>query len=175
MLQLAIRGGAVCRPGQEPVPADIGVQDGVIAAIYPPGTAPAAEQDVDATGKVVLPGFLDAHLHPGVYLPLDEDLRYLTRFAALGGITTIVPFFRPTTGCLETMPSALDTYARNSYLDHQLILGVTRHQHIDELAEVGELYGIWAWVHEFVLVLSPLALFGATESPVRPLAVVSGA
>ncbi|GEL21112.1 cyclase [Pseudonocardia sulfidoxydans NBRC 16205] len=37
---------------------------------------------------------------------------------------------------------------------------------LDDLAAAG--------VHEFLFVLSPLALFGATGSPVRPLAVVSG-
>jgi len=37
---------------------------------------------------------------------------------------------------------------------------------LDELAAAG--------VTEFVFVLAPLALFGATGSPVRPLAVIDG-
>ncbi|GAA1866695.1 cyclase family protein [Pseudonocardia ailaonensis] len=43
------------------------------------------------------------------------------------------------------------------------------------IVEALDLEGISAaGVHEFLFVLSPLALFGATGSPVRPLAVVSG-
>jgi kynurenine formamidase len=37
---------------------------------------------------------------------------------------------------------------------------------LEELATAG--------VHEFVFVLSPLKLVGATGSPVRPIAIVSG-
>lgn len=145
MLQLTIREGLVCQPGQEPACADVSVQNGLIRAIHPPGAAPEAEHEIDARGKVVMPGLLDAHVHPGVYLPLGEDLRHLTRFAALGGITTIVPFFRPTGSYLEALPSTLETYGQNSYLDHHLILGVTRHQHIAEMRAAGEQYGIRAF------------------------------
>lgn len=142
MLDLAITGGLICRPGEPLHRADVGVQDGIITGLFAAGNAPEAAENVDASQKVVMPGFLDAHVHPGVYLPLAEDLQHLTRFAVLGGITTIVPFYRPTAAYLDAIPGVLETYAKNSYVDFQFILGITREEHIDQLAAVGELYGV---------------------------------
>ena len=145
MLDLVITGGSICRPREPLHFGDIGVRNGVIAGIYAPGCAPEAETAVDAAGTVVMPGMLDAHVHPGVYLPLDEDLQHLTRFAAIGGITTIVPFYRPAESYLDALPAALETYAANSYLDYKFILGITRREHIDQFAAVGERYGLQAF------------------------------
>ena len=43
-------------------PADVGIQGGRITAIGPLGDAPASRL-VDATGKYVVPGFIDIHSH----------------------------------------------------------------------------------------------------------------
>jgi len=56
-----VRGGTVVLPGAVPVPADIAVEDGVIAAIGP-DLEPSGE-DLDARGLHVLPGAVDAHVH----------------------------------------------------------------------------------------------------------------
>src|ERR1700712_611128 len=59
---LIIRGGTVVDgSGGEPVVADIAGKDGKIAAIGVV-TEPAAEE-IDATGKLVTPGFVDIHTH----------------------------------------------------------------------------------------------------------------
>src|SRR4030081_3847068 len=59
---MIIRGGDVVTPtGVEQ--ADIVVADGRIAAIVAPGTAPLDASTVDATGLLVLPGMVDAHVH----------------------------------------------------------------------------------------------------------------
>ena len=58
---LIVRGGSVV--GREGVkPLTIGVADGVIAAMEPELGGGAAEE-IDATGLVVLPGVVDAHVH----------------------------------------------------------------------------------------------------------------
>jgi dihydropyrimidinase len=145
MLDLAITGGLVCLPGAEPRRLDLGVRDGVVATLSEPGGQPSATEMIDATGLIAIPGFIDAHVHAGVYNPLAEDLRYLTQFAALGGVTSMVPFYRPSTSYLESLPGALETFSRNSYLDYSFILGITQRQHIEELGEVNKRYGIRAF------------------------------
>jgi N-acyl-D-amino-acid deacylase len=60
---LLIRGGTVVDgSGSAPVAADVGVRGDRIVAV---GTLPdaAAEEVVDATGRVVSPGFIDVHVH----------------------------------------------------------------------------------------------------------------
>lgn len=70
--------------------ASIGVVDGRIADVLPPGVPAEAAATIDATGLHILPGVIDTHVHtrhPGV--PEREDFLSGTSAAAAGGITTI--------------------------------------------------------------------------------------
>ncbi|OBQ74286.1 dihydroorotase [Mesorhizobium erdmanii] len=70
---------------------DVGVSDGRIAALLPPGETASARIVVDATGAYLLPGLVDAHAHlrePG--LTHKEDFSSGTHAAALGGVTTVL-------------------------------------------------------------------------------------
>jgi allantoinase len=85
---LVIRGGTVVLPtGQRAV--DIAVRDGVISAI---GSEVSDEDEViDATGLVVLPGVVDAHVHFNEPGRADwEGWEAGTRGAAAGGVTTVL-------------------------------------------------------------------------------------
>ena len=73
---------------------DIGIRDGRIAALgHDLGTA---DQVIDATGKWVLPGGIDSHVHisqpSGEGIVMADDFESATRSAALGGNTTVLPF-----------------------------------------------------------------------------------
>ena len=59
MLDLIIR-GATLQDGRSGV--DIGIADGLIAAVEPALAATAA-REIDATGRLVCPPFIDSHLH----------------------------------------------------------------------------------------------------------------
>jgi dihydroorotase-like cyclic amidohydrolase len=68
--------------------ADVGVQDGRIAVV---GDVPDAARDLDAGGKLVLPGCVDLHTHLAstpAFTPLD-DFEHGTRAAIAGGVTTV--------------------------------------------------------------------------------------
>jgi dihydropyrimidinase len=88
-----IRGGTVATAADAFV-ADLGVRDGRIVAI---GAALGrGRKELDAGGKWVLPGGIDAHCH--IDQPTSDgtvcadDFRSGTIAAACGGTTTIVPF-----------------------------------------------------------------------------------
>ncbi|WP_433788716.1 hypothetical protein [Actinoplanes sp. CA-252034] len=59
---LLVRGGIVVSP-ESAVRRDVAVRDGRIAALAEPGTLRRAHRVVDATGRYVLPGLVDAHVH----------------------------------------------------------------------------------------------------------------
>ena len=42
-------------------PRDVAVADGIVAGVYPAGEGPEAEREVDAKGKYLIPGLIDAH------------------------------------------------------------------------------------------------------------------
>ena len=96
---VVVRGGTVVRPGSAPAPADVVIDDGVIAAVTAPGAAidsgvgavgPDLEV-IDAGGLVVLPGGVDPHVHFDEPGRADwEGFDSGTAAAAAGGVTTVV-------------------------------------------------------------------------------------
>ncbi len=90
---LVVRNGDVVTESER-YTADIGVRDGVIVAIGE-GLAAGAEE-IDAAGRLVLPGGIDSHCHveqissTGIWTA--DDWFTATRSAACGGNTMIIPF-----------------------------------------------------------------------------------
>ncbi len=97
---MRIQGGKILTSAG-PEAADIVIADGRIAAVEPPCAGPVEAGDVDASGRWVLPGGIDAHTHFG--MPLGGGLSSLgwresSAAALLGGTTTIVDFANPDFG-----------------------------------------------------------------------------
>jgi dihydropyrimidinase len=104
MTTTLIKGGLVITAAEE-IQADILVEDGRIAAVAARNTAVAAsftaDRTLDATGRYVLPGGVDAHTHmdfPFGGTFSSDDFETGTRAAAWGGTTTIVDFAVQTKG-----------------------------------------------------------------------------
>jgi len=98
---LLIRGGTVVLPQTDGVAADVAIAGEKIAAILAPGTAVDAAATLDAAGKIVLPGVIDVHLHLGhgkdIARPcVPEDAAAETAAAAVGGVTTFIPYLMAT-------------------------------------------------------------------------------
>jgi len=71
MDDLLIRGATVIDgSGAAPRSLDVAVRDGRISAIEPRRTETAV-QEIDATGRVLAPGFIDIHTHSDFTLPLN--------------------------------------------------------------------------------------------------------
>jgi dihydropyrimidinase len=91
-----VTGGTVVTPAG-PLPADVVIRHGTIAALTEPGgtepgAGPAPGQRLDASGCLVLPGGVDPHCH------IMPDVAAATRAAALGGTTTVLSFTNPEPG-----------------------------------------------------------------------------
>ena len=87
-----IRGAEVVLPyggGQRRI--DLAISDGHIAAHLEPGADAEATEIIDATGKIILPGVIDPHVHLNLGEP-ETAFETETRAAALHGITTLVHF-----------------------------------------------------------------------------------
>jgi dihydropyrimidinase len=89
-----IAGGTVIGPSG-PYQGDVLVDGETIAAVFAPGRGPQDAETIDATGKYVIPGAIDAHTH--MQLPFggteaSDTFDTGTRAAAIGGTTTIIDF-----------------------------------------------------------------------------------
>jgi len=82
---LIVRNGTVVDgTGAAPAVADVAIKDGVIAAIGQ--IDGSAENEIDATGKLVTPGFIDIHTHYDAQAIWDSHLAP----SSLHGVTTVV-------------------------------------------------------------------------------------
>ena len=91
-----IRGGTLITP-DGPVNADLGIAGERVAAI---GFDLVGERVIDATGKLVLPGAVDPHVHlqmPAGAVTSSDDWETGTIAAACGGTTTVIDFVEPPT------------------------------------------------------------------------------
>ena len=106
---------------------DVRVEDGEIAAVGDLGGATGGETIVDASGKHLLPGAIDAHVHfrqPGY--GHKETWATGSRSALAGGVTTVVD--QPNTSPPTTTGTAFDekaAFADDSHVDWGINGGVT--------------------------------------------------
>src|SRR5687768_12432281 len=88
-----VRGGRVATAVDE-FDADIGIKDGTIVAIG--RNLPAGATEIDARGRLVLPGGIDAHAHieqlSAAGVVNADTFESATTAAAFGGTTTVIPF-----------------------------------------------------------------------------------
>lgn len=145
MPDLVVSGGTVVIPGEEPRLADISIVGEQIAGIHEPGEAGEAATVIDASGLHVFPGAIDPHIHLGGYQPLAVDTEPGTALAALGGVTTLVNYFKKTDSYLETMPVYIETYEAGAHIDSAFHLQLLTQPHLDELEEVARRFGITSY------------------------------
>ena len=102
MIELVLRGDRVVTP-QGVTACDLGIAGGRIVTIAAAGAlaVPEGARLIDATGKIVMPGGIDPHVHCKWHLPNPDGSAGLTdppdvvsRAAVHGGTTTIIDFTR---------------------------------------------------------------------------------
>ena len=89
---LIIRGGTVVDGSGAPrVRADVAIKDKKIAAVVAPSEAASmtASREIDATGSVIAPGFIDLHSHSDWVVPTPDHGEILKPFL-MQGVTTFV-------------------------------------------------------------------------------------
>ncbi len=86
--------GQAVLPGQGLTRADVAIKDGRIAMVGSDIPSQDADEVIDASGRLVLPGAVDAHFHLGIYRDITEDAKSETTSSLAGGVTSIISYFR---------------------------------------------------------------------------------
>ena len=100
-VDLIVRGGQVVT-ASDVVETAVAIKGDRIVALGSEALLPPADRVIDASGKYVLPGLIDCHLHIG---PEYDDWKTAPLAAARTGLTTLLPFVVCDEG--ETLPKAL--------------------------------------------------------------------
>ena len=148
MLDLVIRSDRVVTPAGV-CACDVAVQGDTIVAIAAAGTfgADRAARVVDATGKIVMPGGIDPHVHCKWYSPLPDGTvlhtdppSVVSRAALYGGTTTMIDFARWTHG--NTIQQAIakrhEDWSHQCYCDysfHVMVEGALPPEIFDQIGE----------------------------------------
>lgn len=143
---LVLRNGLIVT-GVDQFEADLGIKDGVIAAV---GAAlPAGFEEMDCAGKLIMPGGVDTHVHldqPAPGAAMCDDFTSGTASAAAGGTTTVVCFAWQERGdsLAEVRKGYMERAQRGSRVDFAFHLAITDatdrvvHDELPRLIDAGD-------------------------------------
>ena len=106
MVDLVVRGDCVVTP-QDTGAYDVAIEGERIVSVSPAGSGavPEGARLIDATGKIVMPGGIDPHVHCKWPLPNPDGTwgntdppDVVSRAALFGGTTTMIDFTRTSQG-----------------------------------------------------------------------------
>jgi dihydroorotase (multifunctional complex type) len=137
---LAVVNGTLVLPFVGELRADVAARDGKIVQIADAISPAEAETVVDARGKLVFPGGVDAHFHIGIYRPVAEDAESETRSALVGGVSTVVSYFRTGSHYLnrsgpyrEIFPEVLAATHGHAFTDYGYHIAIMTSQQVAEV------------------------------------------
>ncbi|MBW4522733.1 MAG: amidohydrolase family protein [Scytolyngbya sp. HA4215-MV1] len=149
-LDRLIKNVRVVRPHQSSVDRlDVGIKDGKFSKIAPEIGPDQAKEVFDAQNLLGFPGVVDAHMHIGIYQPLQQDAIVETKAAAMGGVTTSLNYIRTGRYYLnkggsyrDFFPEVLALSEGNFFVDYGYHIAPISPQHIDEMQWLFEEHGV---------------------------------
>jgi allantoinase len=149
-LDLVIKNLRVVRPGARTVEAlDIGIKDGRFARIDKSIPVADSKKAVDGLNRLAFPGCVDAHMHVGIYQPLEDDAVAESKAAAMGGVTTSLNYFRTGQYYLnkggpwrEFMPEVARRAQGRFFVDYGFHMAPIEARHIDEMHWLAAEWGV---------------------------------
>lgn len=117
---LRLTGGKAVLPGLGLTAIDICVQDGQIAALVSSDSRCDALEVVDVSGKVILPGGIDPHVHLGKNIAAPEDpidASAESASAAAGGITTMLVYLIGPDPYDKSFATSMEVMGEHSHTD----------------------------------------------------------
>jgi len=140
----------VARPGAPGIEEmDLGIKDGKFVRVAPEISAREAREIFNAAGLLGFPGVVDAHMHVGIYCPLEQDAQTESRAAAMGGVTSSINYMRTGRYYLnksgpyqEIFPEILRRSEGRFYVDYAYHLAPILGSHIREMELLATEFGV---------------------------------
>jgi dihydropyrimidinase/dihydroorotase len=122
----------------------VAVSDGTIVEVGAEANLPDAEEEIDAGGNYLIPGFIDPHVHWGLsryefedyHEGLAHDFETETRGAVHGGVTSVVNFLLQKEPYGPDMDFFREVGTENSYIDFAYHAIVHQDHHVEEIEDL---------------------------------------
>jgi dihydroorotase len=120
---------------------DVLVEDGIVAAVEAQISC-QVDQVYDLTGKVLVPGFVDMHVHlrePG--FEYKEDIESGTKAAVKGGVTTVacMPNTKPAISTMEVVEYIQNKTAEKGVCKVEIVGSISKGLVGDELSDMEDM------------------------------------
>jgi len=147
---LLIKNVRVVRPNASSVEqADIAITGEKFAKVAHGIELREAKQTYDGKGWLAFPGVVDAHMHTGIYSPLEEDAASESRAAAQGGVTSSLNYWRTGQYYLnrggpyrDVLPEVMKISAGRFHVDYGFHLAPMDRAHISEIENLVDKFGV---------------------------------
>lgn len=167
---LLIKNVRVVRPhGNVVHEADIAVSGDSIAKVAPAIDVSRAKTVYDGRGRLAFPGVVDAHMHSGIYSPLEEDAITESQAAAVGGVTSSLNYFRTGQYYLNKggpyakfFPEVLKLAKGRFHVDYGFHLAPMDRKHIEEIPMLVDKHGVSSF--KIFMFYGSHGLHGASDS-----------
>ena len=132
-----IKGGTVISATEEKA-TNVLLEEGVVKEI---GSIESGDEIIDATGKLLMPGLIDCHVHfrePG--FPDKADMQSESASAVAGGVTTVceMPNTNPPVVTVDAFADKVERAKQIEGCDLRFFFGLTQGNHIEELKALME-------------------------------------
>ena len=147
---LLIKNVQVVRPNSTLIEtSDIAIKNGKFKQIAPAIDASESIEVYEGANKLAFPGLVDAHMHTGIYNPLDQDAIVESKAAAMGGVTSSLNYIRTGGYYLnkggpyrEFMPEVFSLSEGNFFVDYAYHIAPMDNTHIEEIPALIDEFGI---------------------------------
>ena len=149
--------------------ADIAISGDSIAKVAPAIDVSRARTVHDGRGRLAFPGVVDAHMHSGIYSPLEEDAVSESKAAAIGGVTSSLNYFRTGQYYLNKggpyakfFPEVLKLAKGRFHVDYGFHLAPMDRKHIEEIPMLVDKHGVSSF--KIFMFYGSHGLHGASDS-----------
>ena len=139
MIDLLIKNGKVFLENKL-VKVNLSVDEGKIVAINKDSSRSSAQESIDATNRIIIPGGIDVHTHIlDLIFSYRDDFYTGTQAAASGGITTVLEMPLGIKGktAIESFEMQLEAMQQKCIVDYGLI-GAAGYNTIDSIQELAQ-------------------------------------
>src|ERR671913_193998 len=130
---LLIKNGSVVIPKVGIINTDILIENGKIKDLSKSLNNISYSKSIDATGKYILPGLIDPHVHYGVYTPIENAAKTESKSAAIGGVTTMIRMLRLYSNYRDNIKKQIEASEKNHIIDFTIHCSILINQHLDDI------------------------------------------